>query len=168
MHRLPQIPLRQRSQARALLVVAAGLEAVRQVENAIERRHLRVGERMLGDCGQYLRIGHAEHVACQCRGERRVQNHRMLPGVRVDGNAVLFALAQQPVRRVEPGEVVQHARKARLCRIHSMPAREVFRHARDSHAVCVPVFLSEMIAYAFSELRKPHSSVERSARKRCL
>lgn len=85
-----------------------------------------------------------------------MQYDRVLARVFVDFQPELGAFSQQPFRRIQPREVVQHPRDTGFCRIGAMCTRQIFGHPRHPNAVRVPMFLPEMFANAFGELRKTH------------
>jgi len=169
MHGAGQVAPRQFFQGLTLRIPAPRFEGIGQVHDAVERRHALGAERVLADRRQHLGVVHAEEFSRQGRRERRMQNDRVIARKVVDRNRAAFALADEPRRRIEPREIVQHARQACLGWIGAVPACEVFSHARDAHAVLVPVLLSEVVANLSRELnkRQPFRAL-RSARMRFL
>jgi hypothetical protein len=62
----------------------------------------------------------------------------------VAGKPARLTFGDEPLRRIEAGEIVKQPRKARLSRIGAMPLREEVGAARNAHAMREPVLLSQI------------------------
>ena len=83
----------------------------------------------------------------------------------VDRKTTGFAFGNEPLGRIETGEIVKQPRQPCLSRIGAMPLRQEVGTACDPHAMRVPVPLSQLFFNAPYQLCKRGHQSPKLARK---
>ena len=83
----------------------------------------------------------------------------------LDRKTAGFAFGNEPLRRIEPGEIVKQPRQPCLSRIGAVPLREEVGTAGDAHTVRVPVPLSQLFFNAPYQLCKRGHQSPKLARR---
>ena len=109
---------------------------------------------MAPDRLEHRRIRHAEPFPRKLRAEPRVEHDRMPALEIVDGQAACGAPLEQPLRRIEAREIVQHAGEPRALGIFAVSLRQAVGQPRDAHGVGVAMVLTEVLAYRACERRE--------------
>jgi hypothetical protein len=143
---------------------SAGFQAVGDIDDRIEPRHVGRPERVPPNRLQNALVVDSETFAREFGAEPRVQNDRVAPLERVDRHIARFAFPYETLDRIEAREIVQHPGKPRAARIFAVPLCEPVGEARHTHRVRVAVRLTEFGSRTrreFSPVRDYRSPVER-------
>ena len=103
---------------------------------------------MFFDSGQHLRVLYSKVFPCKRRAKPRVQQHRVISLHRRDRKSARPRFLNQPLRRIQAREIVEHSGNACLVRIDAVTPREQLGAPGHAQAVPVAMRLTEMLANA--------------------